>query len=117
MYGLHNNQQTLLHQSPDKINIYISISNQINVSITKIGEIVTTLHHVCHVMSCHVLLQEKKEMERQLLKACKTGDLPNVKKLCRVVDASKVRDATFYDRTPLHWAALYVKHGHSYSKS
>ena len=71
---------------------------------------------MCHVMSCHVLLQEKKVMERQLLVACKTGDLPNVKKLCRVVDASKVRDASFFDFTPLHWAAWYVKHGPSYSK-
>ena len=53
-------------------------------------------------------------MERQLLKACETGDLPNVKKLCRVVDASK--DASFFDRTPLHWAAWYVNHGPSYSK-
>ena len=67
-------------------------------------------------MSCHVLLKEK-EMERQLLEACKTGDVPNVKKLCRVVDASKVRDASFFDRTPLHWAIWYVKHGPSYSKS
>ena len=50
-------------------------------------------------------------MERQLLEACITGDLPNVKKLCRVVDASKVRDASFFDRTPLHLAAWYVKHG------
>ena len=48
-------------------------------------------------------------MERQLLEACKTGDLPNVKKLCRVVDASKVRD--LFGFTPLHWAAWYVKHG------
>ena len=62
-------------------------------------------------MSCHVLLQEKKEMERQLLEACKTGDLPNVKKLCRVVDASKVRDVSHCNYTPLHWAAWYVKHG------
>ena len=50
-------------------------------------------------------------MERQLLEACKTGNLPNVKKLCCVVDASKVRDASFYNYTPLHWAAWYVKHG------
>ena len=51
-------------------------------------------------------------MERQLLEACKTGDLPNVKKLCRVVDASKVRDVSHYNNfTPLHWAAWYVKHG------
>ena len=56
-------------------------------------------------------------MERQLLEACKTGDLPNVKKLCRVVDASEVRDASFYDFTPLHYAAWYVKHGPSYSKT
>ena len=79
----------------------------------------TTLDRVCHVMSCRVLLQEKKEMERQLLEACKTGNLPNVKKLCRVVDASEVRDASFsfYDFTPLHWAVWYVKHGPSYSKT
>ena len=50
-------------------------------------------------------------MERQLLKACRTGDLPHVKKLCRVVDASKVRDASYVNYTPLHWAARYVKHG------
>ena len=50
-------------------------------------------------------------MERQLLEACKTGDLPNVKKLCRVVDASKVRDASWFHYTPLHLAAWYVKHG------
>ena len=58
-------------------------------------------------------------MERQLLVACKTGDLPNVKKLCRVVDASEVRDASFSDFTPLHWAAWYVNHGStcSYSKT
>ena len=69
------------------------------------------MHHVCHVMSCHVLLQEKKEMERQLLEACKTGDLPNVKKLCRVVDASKVRDTSWPWFSPLHYATQYVKHG------
>ena len=89
MYCLHNNQQTLWDQSPVSIAIF----------------------DVCHVMSCHVLLQEKKEMERQLLEACKTGDLPNVKKLCRVVDASKVRDASGPCSSPLHWAARYVKHG------
>ena len=89
MYCLHNNQQNLWDQSP--------------VSIAIID--------VCHVMSCHVLLQEKKEMERQLLEACETGDLPNVKKLCRVVDASKVRDASWFHYTPLHLAARYVKHG------
>ena len=89
MYCLHNNQQNLLEQSP--------------VSIAIID--------VCHVVSCHVLLQETKEMERQLLGACTTGDLPNVKKLCRVVDASKVRDASHYNYTPLHFAAQYVKHG------
>ena len=50
-------------------------------------------------------------MERQLLEACKTGDLPNVKMLCRVVDASKVRDASWPYFSPLHWAAKYVKHG------
>ena len=50
-------------------------------------------------------------MERQLLEACKTGDLPNVKKLCRVVDASKVRDALWPCSSPLHYAAKYVKHG------
>ena len=50
-------------------------------------------------------------MERQLLEACKTGNLPNVKELCRVVDASKVRDASHYNYTPLHWAARYVKRG------
>ena len=55
-------------------------------------------------------------MERQLLEACGTGDLPNVKKLCRVVDASEVRDASYYNYTPLHYAARYVKHGPSYSK-
>ena len=66
---------------------------------------------MCHVMSCHVLLQEKKEMERQLLEACITGDLPNVKKLCRVVDASKVRDSSWPCSSPLHYAARYVKHG------
>ena len=49
-------------------------------------------------------------MEVQLLEACKTGDLPNVKKLCRVVDASEVRDASHYNYTPLLWAARYVKH-------
>ena len=47
-------------------------------------------------------------MERQLLKACKTGDLPNVKKLCRVVDASKVRDVSWPCSSPLHYAATYV---------
>ena len=90
MYFLHKNQQNLW------------INRQINISIAIIGEIVTTLHHVCHIMSCHVSMQEKKEMERQLLVACKTGDLPNVKRLCRVVDASEVRDDSFHDRTPLH---------------
>ena len=50
-------------------------------------------------------------MERQLLVACRTGDLPNVKKLCCVVDASKVRDASWFHYTPLHYAAGYVKHG------
>ena len=50
-------------------------------------------------------------MERQLLEACKTGDLPNVEKLCRVVDASKVRDTSWSFSSPLHWAARYVKHG------
>ena len=84
------------------------INHQINIPIAKIGEMVTTLHYMCDVMSCHVLLQEK-EMEGQLLEACKTGDLPNVKKLCHVVDASKVREASWYDSTPLHLAALYVK--------
>ena len=49
-------------------------------------------------------------MKRQLLEACKTGDLPNVKKLCRVVDPSKVRDASHYNFTPLHWAARCVQH-------
>ena len=72
--------------------------------------IATTLHHVCHVMLCHVLLQEKKEMERQLLEACRTGNLPNVKKLCGVVDASKVRDNSYFRPTPLHLAAEYVMH-------
>ena len=86
------------------------INFQINISITKIGEIVTTLHHVCHVMSYHVLLQEK-EMERQLLEACETGDLPNVKKLCRVVDVNEVRNTLWPCYAPLHYAALYVKHG------
>ena len=50
-------------------------------------------------------------MERQLLEACKTGDVPNVKTLCRVVDASKVRDASLPCSSPLHYAARYVKHG------
>ena len=50
-------------------------------------------------------------MEWQLLEACKTGNLPNVKKLCRFVDPSKVRDASHYNYTPLHYAAEYVKHG------
>ena len=50
-------------------------------------------------------------MERQLLEACKTGDLPNVKKLCRVVEASEVRDAYWPCSSHLHHAARYVKHG------
>ena len=50
-------------------------------------------------------------MERQFLKACETGNLPNVKELCRVVDASKVRDTSWSHSSPLHWAARYVKHG------
>ena len=51
-------------------------------------------------------LHQNTEEERQLFRACRTGDLDTVK--ASQVALRSVRDHSFLEYSPLHWAAMLV---------
>ena len=51
-------------------------------------------------------LHQNTEEERELFRACETGDLDTVK--ASQVALRDVRDHSHYDFNPLHWAARLV---------
>ena len=43
--------------------------------------------------------------QEELLWACSAGDLETVKRLAKEVDPTRVKDFSWFEWSPLHWAA------------
>ena len=54
-------------------------------------------------------LPQNTAEERQLLRACNSGDLETVRRLAREVDVTRVKDTSLYNESPLHRAAWWVE--------
>ena len=52
------------------------------------------------------IYQNTEEKEKEVLRACKDGDIETVKRLSSVITVREVRD--YLERSPLHIAAWYV---------
>ena len=58
---------------------------------------------LCDVMCCP--FRHRTEEEKEVFRACKTGDPETVQRLVPHVVGSEFRDYSCADCTPLHWAA------------
>ena len=60
-----------------------------------------------HAVSCDVLYFSSKntDEEEEVFRACKNGDLETVQRLVPRVVGTEIKDFSYIELTPLHWAA------------